>query len=149
MANVKVELQNRIVLVDDEPNNRDTLAFLLDAEGFLVDTAVDGSEGLETIRAIKPKVVLLDVMMPRMDGYEVCQEIRADRELANIFIIVITANGMKLNERPALEVGADLYMRKPLDEDVLVQVIRAVFESRMASQARAVGQEPVAHQQRS
>jgi len=143
-----VDLQNRIVLVDDEPNNRDTLAFILDAEGFVVDTAVDGSEGLETIRAIKPKVVLLDIMMPRMDGYEVCQAIRSDRELASIFIIVITANGMKLNQRPALEVGADLYMRKPFDEDVLVQVIRAVFESRMVSQAKTAGQDPVVNDQR-
>ncbi len=143
MGNVK--LQNRVVLVDDEPNNRDTVAFILDAIGFKVDTAVDGADGLELIRTVKPKVVLLDIMMPRMDGYEVCQAIRSDRELAGIFIVILTANGLKFEERPALEFGADLYLTKPFDEDFLVHVIRDVFESRIASQVRRVAQEPVAH----
>ncbi len=131
------ELQNRIVVVDDELNNRDTVAFILDDEGFVVDTAVDGPEGLDTIRTIKPKLVLLDVMMPRMDG-----------ELAGIFIVIITANGMKLDERPALEVGADLYMTKPFDEEVVVHIVREVFAGRLVSQAGRTAQDPVVRDQR-
>ena len=114
------ELQNRIVLVDDEPNILETTAFILKAEGFDVDTAVDGVDGFEKVCAVKPKVVLLDLMMPRMDGYEVCRAIRADEELAGVFIIILTASGLESDEPKASEVGADLYMSKPLDDEIVV-----------------------------
>jgi len=145
---VQVDLKNRIVLVDDEPNIRETVAFILEAEGFDVDTAVDGVDGLEKVRAIKPKLVLLDVMMPRMDGYEVCQTIRADEDLAGVFILILTAKGQKSDELKALEVGADLYMSKPFDDEVVVHVIRDVFEGRLVSQAGSAGGDPVVHYQR-
>ncbi len=142
------ELQNWILLVDDEPNIRETVAFVLEVEGFNVVTAVDGVDGLEKVRAVKPKIVLLDVMMPRMDGYEVCQAIRADEEFGGVFILMLTAKGQKSDELKALELGADLYMTKPFDEEVVIQVIRDVFEGRLVSQARAAGQEPVVHYHR-
>jgi len=144
----QADLKNRIVLVDDEPNIRETVAFILEAEGFDVDTAVDGVDGLEKVRAIKPKLVLLDVMMPRMDGYEVCQTIRADADLAGVFILILTAKGQKSDELKALEVGADLYMSKPFDDEVVVHVIRDVFEGRLVSQAGSAGGDPVVHYQR-
>jgi len=142
------ELKNQIVLVDDEPNIRETVAFILEAEGFDVVTAADGVEGLERVRAVKPKVVLLDVMMPRMDGYEVCQAIRADPELQGVFILILTAKGQKADELKALEVGADLYMSKPFDDEVVLQVIQDVFEGRLVSQVHAGGASPVVHYQR-
>ena len=71
------QLNDSVVLVDDEPNIRETVAFILEAEGVEVETAADGSQGLAAVRRIKPKVLLLDVMMPRMDGYEVCRAIRS------------------------------------------------------------------------
>jgi DNA-binding response OmpR family regulator len=142
------ELKNQIVLVDDEPNIRETVAFILEAEGFDVVTAADGVEGLERVRAVKPKVVLLDVMMPRMDGYEVCQAIRADSELQGVFILILTAKGQKADELKALEVGADLYMSKPFDDEVVLQVIQDVFEGRLVSQVHAGGASPVVHYQR-
>ena len=92
-----------------------------------VETAADGSQGLAAVRRIKPKVLLLDVMMPRMDGYEVCREIRSDPELRGIFIVVLTARGQKADELEALGVGADLYMSKPFDDEVVLEVIRDVF----------------------
>jgi len=75
------QLTERVVLVDDEPNIRETVAFILEAEGVEVETAGDGMEGLEAVRRCRPRVVLLDVMMPRLDGYEVCREIRRDPDL--------------------------------------------------------------------
>ncbi len=124
------ELKNSIVLVDDEPNIRETVAFILEAEGFEVRTANDGIAGLEMVRRHRPKVVLLDVMMPRMDGYEVCRAIREDAELSEVFVLVLTARGQKADEVRALEVGADLYMSKPFDDEVVLDVIRDVFEGR-------------------
>ncbi len=132
-----MELQNRIVVVDDEPNLREAVAFILEDEGFDVATAIDGVDGLEKVCAVKPKVVLLDLMMPRMDGYEVCERIRGHEELAGIFIIIATAMGNESAEHKALEVGADLFMSKPFETEAVVHVIREVLEGRLVSQVGA------------
>ncbi len=141
-------LADMVVLVDDEPNIRETVAFILEAEGVEVETGSDGVEGLEAVRRCRPKLVLLDVMMPRMDGYEVCRAIRQDPELAGTFVMILTARGQKSDEEKALEVGADLYMSKPFDDEVVLQVIRDVFEGRLVSH-HADGSGPVVHYQRS
>ena len=125
-------LNDHVVLVDDEPNIRETVAFILEAEGVEVETAAAGIAGLKAVRARHPKVVLLDVMMPRMDGYEVCRAIRSDPELAGTYIVILTARGQKADELKALEVGADLYMSKPFDDEVVLDVIRDVFAGRRA-----------------
>ena len=117
-----------VVLVDDEASIVETVAFILEAEGIEVETAVDGVEGLETVKRCKPKVVLLDVMMPRMDGYEVCREIRNTPELEGIFIMILTARGQRSDEAKAMAAGADLYMSKPFDSEVVLEVINKVFE---------------------
>ena len=83
-----------------------------------------------------------------MDGYEVCQAIRADSELQGVFILILTAKGQKADELKALEVGADLYMSKPFDDEVVLQVIQDVFEGRLVSQVHAGGASPVVHYQR-
>ena len=127
MEAMAAKLKDSIVLVDDEPNIRETVAFILEAEGLEVRTAGDGVAGLEMVRRHRPKVVLLDVMMPRMDGYEVCRAIRGDDELSEVFIVVLTARGQKADEMRALEVGADLYMSKPFDDEIVIEVIRDVF----------------------
>ena len=133
MAPVTIELKNSVVLVDDEPNIRETVAFILEAEGFEVRTAGDGIAGLEMVRKHRPKVVLLDVMMPRMDGHEVCRAIRQDEDLAQVFVVVLTARGQKADEMRALEVGAALYMSKPFDDEVVLDVIRDVFDGRRSA----------------
>jgi len=142
-------LADMVVLVDDEPNIRETVAFILEAEGVDVETASDGVEGLEAVRRCKPKVVLLDVMMPRMDGYEVCRAIRSDPSLGGVFVMILTARGQKSDEVKALEVGADLYMSKPFDDEVVLQVIHDVFEGRLVSRQDANTSGPVVHYQRS
>ncbi len=145
---LNVELNDMVVLVDDEPNIRETVAFILEAEGVEVETGSDGVEGLEAVRRCKPKVVLLDVMMPRMDGYEVCRAIRSDPELSGVFVMILTARGQKSDEAKALEVGADLYMSKPFDDEVVMQVIRDVFDGRLVSKQGSAADGPVVHYQR-
>ncbi|MFQ5352086.1 MAG: response regulator transcription factor [Candidatus Binatia bacterium] len=131
------QLSNRIVLVDDEPNIRETVAFILEAEGLEVETACEGIEGLALVRQVKPRVVLLDVMMPGMDGYEVCRAIRSDPDLAGTFVLILTARGQKADEVKALEAGADLYMSKPFDDEMVLKVIRDVLEGRLVSRSSA------------
>lgn len=121
-------LRDCVVLVDDEPNIRETIAFILDAEGVEVATAGDGLEGLAAVRRLRPKVVLLDVMMPHMDGYEVCRAIRQDPDLLGTYVIVLTAKGHRTDEARALEEGADKYLSKPFDDEVVLTLIRSVFE---------------------
>jgi two-component system alkaline phosphatase synthesis response regulator PhoP len=120
-------LRDCVVLVDDEANIRETIAFILDAEGVEVATAKDGMEGLAAVRRLRPKVVLLDVMMPKMDGYEVCRAIRQDANLIGTFVIVLTAKGQRSDEQKALDIGADMYLSKPFDDEVVLRVIGEVF----------------------
>jgi two-component system, OmpR family, alkaline phosphatase synthesis response regulator PhoP len=120
-------LRNCVVLVDDEANIRETIAFILDAEGVEVATAADGVEGLAAVRRLRPKVVLLDVMMPKMDGYEVCRAIRQDANLIGTYVIILTAKGQRSDELKALEIGADMYLTKPFDDEVVLRVIGEVF----------------------
>jgi len=120
-------LRDCVVLVDDEANIRETVAFILDAEGVEVATASDGIEGLAAVRRLRPKVVLLDVMMPKMDGYEVCRAIRQDANLMGMYVIILTAKGQRSDEQRAFETGADLYMSKPFDDEVVLKVIGEVF----------------------
>ncbi|HYB97863.1 MAG TPA: response regulator [Candidatus Limnocylindrales bacterium] len=121
-------LRNCVVIIDDEPNIRETVAFILEAEGVEVATAADGISGLAVVRRVRPKVILVDVMMPRMDGYEVCRAVRQDPNLLGTYLIILTAKGQKSDETRALEMGADLYLSKPFDDEVVLNVIRQVFD---------------------
>ncbi len=113
-----------VLLVDDEPSLRETLSFLLEMEGFRVLTAADGEEGLEKIRALRPSVVLLDAMMPRRDGFDVCRTVKADPALAGVRVVMLTALGQKADQERGLAAGADFYVAKPFDEDELLALLR-------------------------
>ena len=130
-------LTDTVVLVDDEPNIRETVAFILEAEGLQVTTACDGTLGLAAVREQRPKVVLLDVMMPGMDGYELCRAIRSDADLRDAYVLILTARGQKADELRALEAGADLYLSKPFDDEVVLAVIRDVFAGKAKSRSQA------------
>ena len=99
-----------ILVVDDEPSYRDALSVALQREGFAVDTAADGVEALERFEASRPALVLLDVMLPRMSGVDVCREIRATSRTP---IIMVTAKNAEIDAVVGLEVGADDYVTKP------------------------------------
>jgi two-component system response regulator MtrA len=114
----------RILLVEDDPSIREVTAIGLGAAGFAVTTAADGVEGLERFRADPYDLVLLDVMLPRLDGYEVCRQIR---KTSTVPVVMLTARGDTMDVVVGLEAGADDYVRKPFDLPELIARIRAAL----------------------
>ena len=114
----------KILVVDDDANICELLRLYLTKEGYQVTTAGDGEEGLEKFNQIKPDMVLLDVMMPRMDGLEVCRRIR---KAGNTPVMMLTAKGETFDKVLGLELGADDYMVKPFDAKEVVARIKAVL----------------------
>ena len=113
-----------ILVVDDEPSYRDALSVALQREGFAVDTAADGIEALERFEASRPALVLLDVMLPRMSGVDVCREIRSTSRTP---IIMVTAKNAEIDAVVGLEVGADDYVTKPFRLRELIARVRAAL----------------------
>ncbi len=114
----------KILVVDDDTNICELLRLYLTKEGYQVTTANDGEEGLEKFNQLKPDMVLLDVMMPKMDGLEVCRRIR---KLGNTPVMMLTAKGETFDKVLGLELGADDYMVKPFDTKEVVARIKAVL----------------------
>ena len=117
-------MDRKILIVDDEKNIVDIIAFNLKKEGYTVITAADGEEGVQKAMEENPDLILLDIMMPKMDGYEVCKKIR---EKKNTPIIMLTARAEELDKVLGLELGADDYMIKPFDSKELVARVKAVL----------------------
>ena len=119
-----------ILIVDDEPHLRtlihQTLEELED-EGVELLTASNGEEALATIQAVKPNLVFLDVMMPKLSGFDVCQRTKQELGLTGIYIVLLTAKGQEFDRQRGQEVGADLYMTKPFDPDALLEKAREVL----------------------
>lgn len=117
----------RILIADDEENIVMSLEFLLRHAGFEVLTAADGEQALEKARAERPDLVLLDVMMPRRNGYEVCQELRSQPQFAGLKIVMLTARGREAEAAKGLAVGADAYITKPFSTRELVARIKSLL----------------------
>ena len=115
-----------VLVADDEPFILRSLAFVLKKEGFRVETAADGVEALERIRASRPRVVFLDIMMPRMNGYEVCSQVKADPRLRDIHVVFLTAKGQQIDKVRGLIQGADDYITKPFSPRAILQKVREV-----------------------
>ncbi len=120
-------MAKKILIVDDEQNIVISLEFLMKREGFEVMVAGDGDEGVRRIRAERPDLVLLDVMMPKKNGFEVCQEIKADPELHATRILMLTAKGRDTEVAKGLALGADAYMTKPFSTRELVARVRTLL----------------------
>lgn len=116
-----------IVVIDDEPFILRSLSHLLTREGYTVMTAVNGEEGLQRIRSLRPRLVFLDVMMPRMNGYEVCEHIKQDPELASCYIIMLSAKGQQIDRERGLLGGADEYMTKPFSPREVATRVRQLL----------------------
>ena len=112
-----------ILLVDDEPNILIALDFLMKQEGYTVATAKDGKEALDTLEHFVADVVILDVMMPGMDGFEVAKKIRENTNLSNTQIIFLTAKGTKEDRRKGYKSGGEIYLTKPFDNAELIESV--------------------------
>ena len=120
-------MANKILVVDDEPNIVLSLEFLMKQAGFQVRTASDGEVALAAIAAEQPDLMLLDVMMPRKNGYEVCQAVRANPDWKNIRIIMLTAKGREVEREKGLALGADDYITKPFSTQEVVERVRELL----------------------
>jgi len=116
-----------ILIVEDEKEIRDLLSHYLRKEGFEVFLAPDGEAGLSRARAGKPDLILLDILLPKMDGLEVLREIRSDREIAGTPVIMLTAKGDETDRIVGLELGADDYVPKPFSPREVVARVKAIF----------------------
>jgi len=123
-------MEQKILIVDDEAHIRmlieQTLEELED-EGVEFLTAENGEIALELIQAEKPNLVFLDVMMPKMNGMEVCRKIKKELEMNDVFIVLLTAKGQELDRLKGQEVGADVYMTKPFDPEVILNKAKEVL----------------------
>ena len=118
-----------ILIVDDEAHLRSLIQQTLEEledEGVELLTASNGEEALETIQKVRPDLVFLDVMMPKLSGFDVCSRTKHDLGLTGVHIVLLTAKGQEFDRQKGQEVGADLYMTKPFDPDALLQKARAV-----------------------
>ena len=127
----------RLLLIDDEANLRHTLSYALRQEGYEVLTAQDGEEGLEIFRTSVPDLVILDVMMPKQDGFEVCRRLRKESDVP---IVMLTARDTELDKIVGLEIGADDYLAKPFSVRELIARVRAMLRrSGRRSEASTTG----------
>ncbi|MDP2005040.1 MAG: response regulator [Rubrivivax sp.] len=132
-----------ILIADDEPNILISLEYLMKREGYEVHVARDGQEALDLLQRVQPRLVLLDVMMPNKNGFEVCQALRANETLKDTLVLMLTAKGRDTDIAKGLGVGADAYMTKPFSTKELVLRVREMLAApRPAGPAAAEGALP-------
>lgn len=120
-------MRKRILIVDDEPNIVISLEFLMMREGHEVRVARDGEAGLAAVRTHRPDLVVLDVMMPKLDGFAVLEAVRGDPELTATRVLMLTAKGGEAEEARGLALGADAYMPKPFSTRALVDKVKELL----------------------
>ena len=121
---------HRILIVDDEPNIVLALELLMKKEGYEVHTVDDGERAVQAAKELRPDLILLDIMMPKMDGYEVCQSIRSDALLKDVSIIMLTAKGREVEREKGMALGADHYITKPLSTRQVVMKVREILTAK-------------------
>jgi two-component system alkaline phosphatase synthesis response regulator PhoP len=127
--------QQKILLVDDEPDILELLTYNLEKEGFEVHVASNGREGMEVARRVVPDLILLDVMMPEMDGMETCLQIREEPRLSSAVVAFLTARGEDYSQIAGFDAGADDYIQKPIKPRVLVSRVKALLRRADANAA--------------
>ena len=129
MENQTLGTEATILAVDDEEDLLSLLKYNLEQEGFDVLLARDGVEAIEQTRAHKPDLIILDIMMPKMDGIEVCEKLRKDAHLRTIPIMMLTARNEEEDKVEGLDMGADIYLGKPVSVSVIVSQAKALLRS--------------------
>ncbi len=122
-----MEERKKIMVVDDEPHVIRSLDFVLTREGYTVTKAEDGERAIELVQKSKPDLMFLDVMMPKKNGYEVCQEIRKNPVLKDIYIIILTAKGRDSDREKGISSGADEVITKPFSPVNVVEKVKRLF----------------------
>lgn len=130
-----------VLVADDEPFILRSLSFVLERAGFTVHQARNGDEALEALRNLRPRVCILDVMMPSRSGFEVCEIVKGDPDLRTTYVMLLTAKGQESARTRGLRSGADEYMTKPFSPSRIVERIRAVLAGGAAPVAERVGDE--------
>lgn len=116
-------MTKKVLIVDDEPNIVAALEFLLEKSGYAVKVAANGEDALAQLDRFKPDLVLLDVMMPKVSGYELCQRMRSQPQWRDIKIVMLSAKGREVEVSKGMSLGADLYVTKPFSSTELVAAI--------------------------
>jgi CheY-like chemotaxis protein len=114
----------RVLVVDDDDVIRQLITVNLELEGFDVETAVDGQDCLDKVKDVRPDVVTLDIMMPRLDGWEAASRLRADPETADLKVVLLSARAQEADLARGDRIGVDAYLTKPFDPDELIAVVR-------------------------
>lgn len=125
-------MSKTVLVVDDQPHIVRLIQVNLEKEGFRVATAGDGVEGMEKVRALTPDLIILDVIMPRKDGFEVLREMKADDRLAHIPVVMLTVKTHNADIVEGLKEGAELYLPKPFHPKELVSLVKRVLENEEA-----------------
>jgi DNA-binding response OmpR family regulator len=120
--------KKKILIADDNENIRDALTYLLEDEGYSLSMAKDGSDALKKTREFLPDILFLDIMMPEMNGYEVCRVIKNDPQLKKIYVIMLTAKGQVAEQERGKEVGADEYIVKPFSPMEILSKIKNILD---------------------
>jgi DNA-binding response OmpR family regulator len=119
--------QKKILIADDNENIREALSYLLEDEGYKLWLAKDGADALKQVREVRPDVLLLDIMMPEINGYDVCRTIKNDPDLKKTYIIMLTAKGQVAEQERGKEVGADEYVVKPFSPMEILTKIKNIL----------------------
>ena len=131
--------RGRILVVDDEIYIVHILEFSLTMEGYTVITASNGEEALQAIERERPDLVVLDIMMPKLDGYEVCRRLRENEEFRALPVILLSAKGRAIDREAGLAAGADAYITKPFSPRKLLEKIKELSVTEEGSVRKAVG----------
>jgi two-component system, OmpR family, alkaline phosphatase synthesis response regulator PhoP len=121
----------RVLIVDDNPQNADLMEAYLGSSGYELRTAADGEQTLHDIAEWQPDLVLLDIMMPKMSGFEVCKRLRADRATRDIAVLMVTALDQPSDIERAVEAGTDDFLSKPINKSELLLRVRALLRARL------------------
>jgi len=120
-------MNKQVLVVDDSPTNRHVAVALLQKEGYAVTTAVDGEDALEKVAAIRPPLVVLDIVLPKMNGYQVLRHLKTTPETRNIKVILVSSKDQESDRFWGLKQGADDYIAKPYPDDALLAAVARHF----------------------
>ncbi|MBU0671772.1 MAG: response regulator [Candidatus Margulisbacteria bacterium] len=121
-------MAKKVLIIEDYPATTEMIANILKTEGIEVITAVDGTSGLEKSKSSQPDLILLDIMMPEMSGFEVCQKLKEDPKTAKIPVIIVSVRAAENNIVKGKELGAQEYISKPFDPFKLIEIVKKYLE---------------------